>query len=57
VKVEDAADLVNHWVGGSSPQTTNLLGQQQSPVSALAKEFLKHRRPVSKANILRGCMG
>jgi hypothetical protein len=53
VKVEDAADLRKHWVGGSSshPQPPNLSAR------ALAKEFLKHRRPVSQANILRGCNG
>jgi hypothetical protein len=55
----EANDLLRHWQGevGDSPQTTNLSAQEQSPVSALAKEFLKHRRPVSQTNILRGCMG
>jgi hypothetical protein len=60
VQNAEVPDLLRCWSGPQGPfqpKSTNLSAGAQSPVSALAKEFLKHRRPVSQANILRGCMG
>jgi hypothetical protein len=53
VKLEEAGDLLRHWQG----PTASTQPKPQSPVSALAAAFMRNRRPVSKANVLRGCMG
>jgi hypothetical protein len=52
VKVEDAADLLKHWVGGSSPQSKqNLSAQRQEPGFRLKLPAVR----MSPAGILRGC--
>ena len=63
VKVEEAGDLLKHWIGDgggrsplatstSQPQTKNLSAQQ-----SLAAAFLKGRTRFSPQQILRGCQG
>jgi hypothetical protein len=49
VKVEDAADLLKHWVGGSSPQPKPNLSAQPGFTMKLPAVRM------SQAGILRGC--
>jgi hypothetical protein len=57
VKLEEAGDLLRHWVGAGPSNTQPIanLPPHQSPVSALAKAFLKGRTKFSPQQVLRGC--
>jgi hypothetical protein len=61
VKPEDSAALLKHWSPGpAEPSNTNHgshLPPHQSPVSALAKAFLKGRTKFTPQQVLRGCHG
>ena len=51
VPPNEVPDLLRNWVGAKDSQSS----PQQSPQTALAKAFLRNRKPTSKAAILRGC--
>ena len=57
VKLEDSAALLKHWSNASASAQNKHLSAQQSPVSALAKAFLRNRTPFSKTALLRGSNG
>lgn len=49
VPPNQVSDLVRNWVGAKDSQSS------QSPRASLAASFLRNRKPISKAAILRGC--
>jgi hypothetical protein len=51
----EVSEFRRHWQGPAE-DSLQQPRPQQSPVNALAAAFMRNRRPVSKANVLRGCM-
>ena len=52
VQTQDEAELLRCWSGA----TTNAPAARTSSASAMVAAFMKHRSPLSKAAILRGCL-
>jgi hypothetical protein len=53
VPPNQVSNLFRNWVETKDSQGSS----KQSPQSALAKAFLRNRKPISKQAVLRGCNG